>query len=197
MGEFDTNILCAKCDRRLGLFDEYAIKYCAALSPTTWGNYGVIYRQQPFDGAAFAKAVLAILWRASISQREAWRSITLGPHADAAARILFESTSLSSLPAFEVVLLRYVSGQHDTRKFIFNPLRIRSGDLNAFAMGIGGFLVVAKVDQRPMHRRLSPYVINSADTLKAPIIPFEDTAEYAYLQKVADTDRKRRATTCP
>lgn len=190
-GEFDTGILCAACDTRLGLYDEYAITFCALLPQTFDARTGQIFLHVPFDGAQFARAVLAILWRASISDRDQFRNIGLGPYEDRAAAILFSNEPLSALPEFEVVLHRYACTDHDTRKFVFMPLRIRSGPLTAFTLGLGGFLVWAKVDQRPIDKLLGPFVINAATELRAPIVRFEDSAEYAYLRAAARSDRRR------
>jgi hypothetical protein len=192
-GEFDPAILCKDCDQVLGRFDEYAIGFCAAL-PQTLHRQSNIFSFAPFDGPQFARAILTILWRASISARDQFRDIDIGSYRDGAARILFEEAPLSSLPGFEVVLFRYASPDHDARKFVFMPLRIRSGDINAVTMGVGGFLAWAKLDQRRIDPQLAPYVINSAIKLRAPIIPFEDTAEYRYFQNVARLDRPRCAT---
>lgn len=189
-GEFDTGILCQECDAKLGRVDEYAITFCASLPQTPGARTGKIFSHAPFDGPQFAQAMLAILWRASVSDREQFRDIDLGPYRDRAAAILFEDAPLATLPEFELVLNRYASSEHDARKFVFMPLRIRSGALNAFTIGLGGFLVWAKVDRRPTARPLSPFVINAASELRAPIIRFEETAEYAYFQ---DAVRRGRA----
>lgn len=83
----------------------------------------------------------------------------------------------------------YASSDHDARKFVFMPLRIRSGALNAFTIGLGGFLVWAKIDRRPTDRLLAPFVINAASELRAPIIRFTETAEYEYFQGAARRER--------
>ena len=176
-GEFDMTILCGDCDHHLGRFDDYAIAFCASLPRTIIGQTGDVFHHSPFDGPRFARAVLAIIWRASISAREQFRGICLGKYEESAAAVLFSGASLSTMPEFEVVLSRYASGDHDTRKFVFIPLRVRSGGLTAFTIGLGGFLVWAKVDQRRTDGALAPFVINSAAQLRAPIIEFETTAE--------------------
>jgi hypothetical protein len=190
-GEFDAGILCQTCDAKLGRYDEYAIRFCTSLSMTGDAATGGVFRHAPFDGGQFARAILAILWRASLSERDQFRDINLGPYRDRAAAILFDDEPLSSFPELEVVLHRYASDDHDARKFVFMPLRIRSGALNAFTIGLGAFLVWAKVDQRPVERLLARFVINAASELRAPMIRFEETAEYAYFQQAAQKDHRR------
>lgn len=146
LGEFDNDILCSRCDARLGVLDEYPIRLCATLPQTGTGRVGEVFRHSPFDGSRFALGILAILWRASISARSQFQDVRLGPYEDRAAAVLLSGSPMSELPEYEVVLLRYASSEHDARRFVFSPHRIRSGVLNAFTMGLGGFQVYAKVD---------------------------------------------------
>ena len=192
LGVFDPEILCASCDGKLGLIDEYAILFCGSLPATSNLPPSAILRHAPFDGAEFARAMLAILWRASISRRDEFAFLDLGPYERRAAAVLFDEAPLSSMPEFDVVLYRYASLEHDARKFIFMPLRIRSGAVNAFVIGLGGFVVWAKMDQRPIDRLVAPYAINAANSLAAPVIEFERSAEYDYFKQAARADRRRR-----
>jgi len=191
LGTFDSQILCGPCDSKLGVFDQYAIRFCDGLDATGDARTGTIFRHEQFDGDTFTLAVLAILWRASISKREEFTHISLGPYTGPAAQVLFGSAELADLPAFQVALMRYASNTHDARKVIFPILRIRSGALNVFTLGIGGFMVIAKVDQRPFDPQLRPYVINGATSLAVPRIRFEETAEYSYFREAAAEDRRR------
>lgn len=192
-GEYDTGILCAACDAKLGMLDDYATSLCASLPSTPDARTGQIFEHSPFDGARFASAMLAIFWRASISRREQFRGIDIGPYRDRAAQILFADAPLSSLPEFELVLYRYASSHVDARKFIFMPLWIRAGQLNAYTVGLGGFLVWAKFDQRRVDRLIAPQVINAATSLRAHIIRFSETTEFDYFKKVAHVERRRTA----
>ncbi|WP_165322324.1 hypothetical protein [Rhizorhabdus phycosphaerae] len=191
LGAFDSQILCALCDSKLGVFDQYAIRFCGGLDATGDARTGTIFQHEQFDGDTFTLAVLAILWRASISKREEFTHITLGPYAASATHVLFENAKLTDLRAFQVVLMRYASSTHDARKIIFPIQRIRSGALNAFTLGIGGFMVIAKLDQRSFDPQLRPYIINGATRLVAPHIKFEETAEYSFFREAAAEDRRR------
>lgn len=136
--------------------------------------------------------MLAILWRASISRRPEWEDITLGPQEALAAEVLFGAAGLADAASIEIALTRYASSDHDARKFIFNPVRIRSGELNVIVFGVGGFQVLAKVDKRPFHRLLRPYIINGATTLTTIHMPLEQTAEFQFMMDAASTERRRR-----
>jgi len=191
-GPFDTSILCGPCDERLGYFDDYGIAFCAGLPATGAELTGKAFRCVDFDSDRFGKAMLAILWRASISDRAEWAPISLGPHGDRAASLLFGGATLADQSIFEVVLLRYASPELDTRKFIFLPIRVRSGALNMFALGIGGFLVLVKVDQRPFHSTMQRLVINGKDRLESAYLRFEETGEFAFFKGAAAKERAQQ-----
>ena len=190
-GEFDPELLCGPCDERLGRLDEYAIRFCASLPQTGRARTGQVFRHASFDGDTFARAMLAILWRASACARNQFAGIGLGPYADRVASVIFDGAPLASLPEVDVVLHRYASDDHDARRFVFMPLRIRSGALNAFTLGLGGFLVWAKFDRRPTDPILAPFIINAATELLAPTVRFEEMAEYAYFRQAASVERAR------
>lgn len=193
LGPFDLNILCSGCDGKLGVFDEYAINFCASLPTTRTAPTGSLYRRPEFDGPTFARAMLAILWRASISAREEWAEIALGRYEPIIGDILFGLSDLCDFPEIEIALLRYASTDHDARKFTFNPLRIQSGSLNVFSVGLGGFQVLAKIDRRPFHEQMRHYIVNASTSLVAPHVRFEETAEYAFFQLAAQADQHRKA----
>jgi hypothetical protein len=197
LGAFDTEILCADCDGRLGQFDEYAVRFCTALPTTPAARTGSLFRKAEFDGSRFALAMLAILWRASVSAREEWRDTSLGPYQDRAADALFSEQGLVNIPGFQIVLMRYASSELDARKFIFHPIRIRSGPLNVYVMGVGGFQVLAKFDQRPFNTRLQPYVINGAMHLIVPHVTLEETAEFGLFADAAKAERRRQSAPTP
>lgn len=191
LGAFDTGILCADCDGRLGILDEYAVRFCASLPITSAACTGSLYRGGDIDGSRFALAMLAILWRASISARDEWRDISLGPYQARAAEALFGVNGLASVPGFQIALMRYASSEHDARRFIFHPLRIRSGPLNVYVMGVGGFQVIAKFDQRPFRPRIAPYVINDVRGLAVPHVMLEETAEFEFFTGAAKAEQRR------
>ena len=79
LGEYDSQILCASCDGKLGVFDGYAVEVFRSFqSEHRVVAAGTEYEFAPFDGDKFAKALLAILWRGSITKSESFRLIDLG-----------------------------------------------------------------------------------------------------------------------
>jgi hypothetical protein len=193
LGDYDLGILCGPCDSKLGPYDDCAIDLCRSIPSTHRGRPGSIFAHEPFDGATFARAILAILWRASLSTRPSWDQVDLGPYLDPTGRILYEGADLATMPEFQLVLGRYVSRDHDAKRFIFYPLRIRNEHFNAYAFGLCGFQVIAKFDKRPMPPPFADLVVNEATSLRAYLVALEDTAEYTTFRTSAALERARRA----
>ena len=78
LGEYDRDILCRDCDNKLGVFDDYAIDVCRAFKKKHTRD-GKLFAILNVDDDKLAKFILAVLWRASISKRESFFGIRLGP----------------------------------------------------------------------------------------------------------------------
>ena len=92
-GEYDQNILCAECDNvRIGQFEHYASKvlYGGKLAVSEFPTFinqvnphGMKYTYcQNINYKKFKLFLLSILWRASISKRDFFSSVSLGPHEE-------------------------------------------------------------------------------------------------------------------
>ena len=112
LGEYDNGILCASCDGKLGILDDYAVEVCRSfetrkqtIAPDTFEMSGV-------DGDKFAKAILAILWRASVSERDSFKPVSLGPFEATARDVVFGAYELSAFPEYELIMARYKKPVH-------------------------------------------------------------------------------------
>ena len=64
------------------------------------------------EGDKFAKAILAILWRASVSGRDNFKSLSLGPYEMTARDVLFGACELSAFGEYELIINRYKKPVH-------------------------------------------------------------------------------------
>lgn len=192
-GDYDPSILCAACDGKLGAYDRAAVEICRAIPANRVGSAGQIIRLSPFDGRMFALAILAVLWRASLSARPTWAEVALGPYEDRAAEVLLGGGDLSALPEYKVVLGRYYSARFDTTGFISYPVRFRNRSFSAYGLSLGGFQVVAKLDRRPMPAIMRPFVINDAAGLQAYLMQLEMTPEFKWMSDVAQREQHRQS----
>lgn len=194
LGEIDTQILCADCDRRLGVFDGYAVRTCRRFEGehTTQGE---IFELKRVDGDKFAKFILAVLWRASISRRTNFSGVSFGPaHNEEARRVLFGVDPLSSFWAFQVIVERYVSDTiANVEGFYTHPVRSRSkrAVYNFYGFSVGGFRVLAKLDARRFPRGLARFVVNGNDSLRGTFVKLEETETHSVILEMLAADASR------
>jgi hypothetical protein len=186
LGIFDTEILCATCDGVLGVYDKYGVETCTNFSRQAT-TVGVSWKMRNVDGDLFAKFILSILWRASISKRREFETLRLGPYEKIARDVLYGLKSLALMPAFEVVLGRYESDFFKTERFYTLPSLTRFGEYKGYGIGIGGFQVFAKVDSRTFSKRWKPVVVNGNDTLRGYFKNIENTDEYDLIIQAVTT----------
>jgi hypothetical protein len=186
LGTFDKQILCAACDRVLGTYDKYGLETCRRFSveatkdidPRKW-------TMQNVDGDRFATFILSILWRASISKRPEFKTLSLGPYKNIARDVLYGLKPLALMPAFELMLARYKSNRFHTERFYTDPKRTRFGEYQGYGIGIGGFQVFAKMDSRMFPMQWKPYIVNGNDTLHGFFKDIENTDEYDLMVRAA------------
>lgn len=186
LGIFDTEILCAKCDNKLGYYDGYGLETCRKFA-TRATTDNVSWEMQNIDGDLFAKFILSILWRASISKRPEYKTLSLGPKYENIARdVLYGLKSLALMPAFEVMLARYKSDRLKTERFerfYTIPRLARFGQYKTYGIGIGGFQVIAKMDSQTFPKEWKHLIVNGNNTLRGFFRNIENTGEYDLMKQ--------------
>jgi hypothetical protein len=185
LGEFDPGILCKDCDHALGIFDDYAVEVCESFERKHRRLPDRLFEMDNFDGDKFAKFVLAVLWRASISKRKSFSQVALGPYENTARDVLFGRMALQQLHAFEVLVQRYESEHIDLKGIYSLPVRSPFGELNAYGFSLTGFRILAKLDNRPINQQFRPFTINGNNILRGFFIEFEKTQEWTKIKEIA------------
>ena len=85
----------------------------------------------------------------SISKRESFFGIRLGPYEPQARDVLFGAAPLSSLRAFQVIAQRYENEKISVESIASYPVRHGKGAWNVYSLSVGGFGFIAKLDNRP------------------------------------------------
>src|SRR5436190_14756593 len=88
LGIFDKNILCKNCDGFLGKLDDYLYDVIRDFDILRCPCVEDIFVDQTVDCERFCKGVLAILWRASVSNRYPYSKVSLGEHEPVARDIV-------------------------------------------------------------------------------------------------------------
>lgn len=187
LGEFDRNILCAACDNKLGYFDDYAIEVCRKFETKRIRSPHRSFEYRNFEGERFTKFVLAVLWRASISKRDNFEEISLGPYEDQARDVLFGAAPLAQFKPFQVIVQRYTSPHLNMKGIYSLPKRAPFTDLNLNTYGfmLSGFRILAKVDSRPLPAGFKPFITNVTQTLRGLFVEFEKTPEFERVKDAA------------
>lgn len=85
-GEYEKNILCSECDNRLGQYEHYAsliFKGGESINiKSEKGDGIVIHHISGIDYKKFKLFLLSLLWKTSISSREAYQYLTLSPEEE-------------------------------------------------------------------------------------------------------------------
>lgn len=185
LGAFDKSILCDRCDKKLGLLDEFALALCMQYPGAP--KPGVISKVPDVACRKLVAFATSVVWRASISTLETFAEIDLGALSSRARDIAFGDT----ITAFPVIANRLVSNRYDVREFYVQPIRRRLAGLNAYTFHLGGFQWFVVADSRPVTGKLKHLVINNADELVSLAVPLENTTEFQGMLAIADCAGRR------
>jgi hypothetical protein len=193
-GEFDEHILCAACDGSLGRFDDYALSVSRRFPSEHVAVGERDFELSNFDGSAYLKFALSVLWRASISQRPQFQSIALGKYQDVARDVIFGARSLSNFGAFRVIVTRPRSQYEiDPAGFFTYPMRSAlAGKWVSYQFALGGFRIITILDTRPLPPEFAPYIVNDGGTLRGFFQNFENTPEFRAMTDMTVAESVRR-----
>ncbi len=179
-GVFDPALLCERCDGVLGKLDDYAVEVCRRFPNEHKAiDGGDMFEMPNVDGDKFARFVLSLLWRASITTRREFKRVSLGPYEPLAGDVIFDARPLSSLQEYELLVGRYRKfGEFDPARNYTSPARAKFlGYLNGWAFALGGFRIMAKLDQRPFPTLVAPCIVNKSTKLMGTFGDFWTTIE--------------------
>jgi hypothetical protein len=175
LGIWDSGILCATCDGKLGDLDNYALSVCRGFQNEHAVRRDGLFELRNVDGDKFAKFVLALLWRASISRRPEFAKTALGSYEDRARDVIFDAEPLSALPEYELFVERYRrKGQFNPAGNYTMPARMTVG-LTGWYFGLNGFRILAKL--APWPASYAGEVVNCNDKLVGSFVDYETTTE--------------------
>lgn len=176
-GIFDRGILCAECDGKLGDLDKYAVTVCRRFPEERIIADDGLFEMQNVDGDRFAKFVLSVLWRASVSTRIELSKVSLGSYEADACEVIFDAKPLTAMPHYQLLIGRYL------RTWKFNPAgnytypaRLTTG-LTGWYFSLNGFRILAKLAPNPLPAEIGPCIVNGNDRLIGSFVNYESTTE--------------------
>jgi hypothetical protein len=143
-----------------------------------------VFEIRTVDCQRFARFILSVLWRASISKRRPFANVNLGPYENVARDIIFSPKSLSELRAFEVFVARFKSDHLDPSGLNYYPFRTKFDGINLYQLGLAGFRIVAKFDNRAFPPAFAPFIINRSNVFRGPFLTLEQSSEFQWLTDI-------------
>jgi hypothetical protein len=193
LGLYDRDILCADCDQILGQLDAYAVDTCRRFRTEHEVTSDNRFLIRNVDGDRFAKFVLAVLWRASVSTRPELRSVQLQKYENMARGVLFDNEPLRDFTAFRLFIQRYAGTEPDPSGVYTMPVQARVFRRRGYRFALAGFRIMAVLDDWPLHAA-TPFseVINGSNSLAGRFVAFEQTAEFRSLVDIVVAEALRR-----
>lgn len=201
-GIWDPAILCDDCDGKLNWFDAYAISLIRSLAVLDYAPPGGEVCFGGVDKGRLLGFFGAVLWRASITRHEDYAGIDVGLNLEGRLqRALFappgsgpwRPPTRSGHPLLDGFMIRLSSANIPVEGFYSVPLEYGLKHHRFFAISLGGFQALIKVDHSPLAPPMSGYSLLAPGPLRTVIMEFEKTLEFeAMLQaRIAGLRRER------
>lgn len=197
LGIFDKDILCERCDGILGEHDDYLYDVIRKFFLPYARHKDDEFYDIKVNCNAFCKGILAILWRASITNHPAYEDVSLGPYEPVVRDILFGLRSLADMRELEIIVQYYRSKHFSDKVDLFYtlPARNKFEDRNGFGFGLNGFRIAVKIDKRPFSSIFDPYIINRIGVFRGLLVDLEATPEFWRMTEIAVADMRRKGIT--
>lgn len=187
-GEYEKGILCQNCDNNIiGGYEDYAAKVFNAEENEDNGgiiishNNGSISRDiaphffvSNIDYKKFKLFCLSILWRASISKRNIFENIDLGPKHNEAIRKLILSGEPDDFDVYPIRLSSVIEAKQIDPNFILSPYFHRnSRGIKMVTFFISGFVLSFFLYSKnhKISNDITEFSIRKNNTLIIPLIP--------------------------
>ena len=159
IGVYDTGILCTECEAKFSRYDAYGYEFfhpagdLETIFPGTKGQANIV---RGADYRLLKLFILSILWRASVSGQTFYSGVRLGPYENEIRRLIVTDNP-GATQYFPIILHRFSYPSELIP--ILCPVRSRIDGLNFYQLLLNGFLVLVKVDRRPLPQPLLEIVL--------------------------------------
>lgn len=172
IGEYDDSILCQECDKKLGIYDEYAYNILSenrsnnTIEVIGNNNQGYISKQEiACDINRLLLFAISFLWRCHLSNREPFTSIDLGIYSDIAKECIIKNHCNSF--GFELILEKFHNKPKDMVILPFkDKLNLPGISYNGYAFSFLSFKGYIKVGKNPLCAPLDEVSINFKKSAK-------------------------------
>jgi hypothetical protein len=167
IGVYDQTILCAACEGKFLHWDTYGVevlvsRFDSYFSPLVEKGTTVAYESSRVDKLKLLDFLVSVLWRASVSNQNFYRTVNLGPHQVA----VFDTMLTFAKPApaiFDAALSRWRDEDDGIlpTEGLLNPHREKWAGINAYRLYFGKVIAYVRVDQRPFEQPFSEFSLRA------------------------------------
>ena len=143
-GVFDRDILCAKCDGKLGENENFAFNALKSIRLLSRDKINQRFEILEFDTDRFLRFCAGIIWKYSITKKSLGR-IEIGNYQQILEEISFSNLDIG--PECDAFCVKLHTGDDEVYQYRA-PLTDRYGGINFVRFSLGGFVVFFKIDKR-------------------------------------------------
>ena len=142
-------LLCNSCEQKIGNFEHYAsLVFKSNLSGLSMHRDGPLIFVEGINYKKFKLFLLSIIWRASISSREFFKQVSLGPHEES-LRLLLMNEEPGPALKYPCLIGGVTLGSGKPSDVIVEPRRVEIGAQTAYNMVIGNYSLLQFVSNQP------------------------------------------------
>jgi len=171
-------LLCGECEDRISKWEQYAQKTlygghnpkCVRQSGQKHAEYvlftGINYEK-------FKLFLLSMLWRASVSNLEQFRRVSLGRHQERIRKMILAGNP-GDEDDYGCFFVAAMVPNDDLRKFIILFDRFRAQGHNCYRFFFGGFLCVFVISKHDIPAKIRELFLNRSNKLRVLVRKIED-----------------------
>ena len=185
-------ILCADCDNKIGIYDEYAIKFVESTTLTSDPSR-LGWTVENANQKKLKLFCISYLWRASLSSLMEFEEISLGDRHEEKMRVMIDADNAGSTNNYSTLVAKFTSqtNQKLFSKIVMIPATTRLGGVKFYEIYLPNlYKLFVKVDQQVLPKELLKGSLGGSNFLSIYSRgPYENSREYKML-----LDASREAT---
>jgi hypothetical protein len=192
IGPYDENILCAKCDNKLGIYDDYA-KILLFDTPTTKIPLSSFIKIETYDYKIFKLFFLSLLWRASISKEPMYEQVKLGSTHTNRILSMLKAMNPGTADDYSVVVEKFDDPESCVVHLQTKRGRVKPSGIAFYRFSGAGYSFFIKVDSRPTPELFRSLMLAPDSPFLISIKSWEKSMEYdEVLNVVANATESRK-----
>lgn len=197
-GSYDRNILCDKCDNKLGIYDDVAIRFCKRTDFKPHPS-GVASTLSNVDQNKLKLFAMSYIWRVSITSLSEYDNVKLGEKHETKIVDMLRREDAGGVDDYSVVVSRFTLAEE--RKtwgmHVLNPGSTKLDGINLVDVYLPNlYKWKVKVDRRPFNDTLRKMSLGFADdVLIFDMGDYTQSQEFAIMHAAVmkdEQDSKRR-----